>query len=348
MKVAEFDFVLPPELIAQRPIVPRDRARLLEVGAAGLRDRRIADLPDLLQPGDLLLFNDTRVLPTRLAGRRGEAAIEVTLVEPTAAPDGESRWLAFARPARKCRLADRLDFAPDLSATVAAKGPAGALTLAFPLPEAALLERLRRHGRMPLPPYIRSTVANAATERHDYQTMFATADGAVAAPTAGLHFTPALLTALAARGVEHGCITLHVGPGTFLPVRVEDTAGHRMHAERYVVGATTARQINRARAEQRRIIAVGTTVLRTLEAAADAQGLIQPGAGRTDLFITPGYRFRLVDQLLTNFHLPRSTLLMLAAAFAGLERIRAAYAHAIAQGYRFYSYGDACLLSRQD
>jgi S-adenosylmethionine:tRNA ribosyltransferase-isomerase len=337
-----FDFDLPPELIAQQPARPRDSARLLVVDQAGLQDRRVHDLPDLLEPGDLLVLNDTRVLPTRLTGRRGESTVEVTLH----ACEKDGRWRAFARPARRCRPGDRLVFAPDLSAEVLARGEGGEIVLRFACDEAALIARLEAHGAMPLPPYIRRPRGGDPRDRDDYQTLFARRAGAVAAPTAALHFTEPLMAALARREIGHTFVTLHVGAGTFLPVRAETIEDHAMHAEWYEVPPGTAEIVARTRANGGRVVAVGTTVLRTLESAADADGGLRAGAGETRLFITPGYRFKLVDRLLTNFHLPRSTLFMLTAAFAGLERMHAAYAHAIAGGYRFYSYGDACLLER--
>jgi S-adenosylmethionine:tRNA ribosyltransferase-isomerase len=350
MRVDLFDFHLPPELIAQHPVRPRDAARLLVVREGSLEDRRVRDLPALLRPGDLLVFNDTRVIPARLAGRRGAARIEVTLHQPVheAAGSEESRWRAFARPARRSRIGDLLSFGGDLEAEVLAKGEAGEITLRFGCAPEVLLERLESCGQMPLPPYIKRPPQGDAQDRADYQTMFALRPGAVAAPTAALHFTPRLMTAMAARGVEHAFVTLHVGAGTFLPVKALDTGAHRMHAEWYSVPAETAARIDAARAAGGRIVAVGTTVLRTLESVADPDGHARPVVGETRLFITPGYRFRIVDLLLTNFHLPRSTLFMLVAAFAGLPRMQAAYAHAVAHGYRFYSYGDACLLERAD
>jgi S-adenosylmethionine:tRNA ribosyltransferase-isomerase len=336
-----FDFHLPPELIAQQPARPRDSARLLVVDETGLQDRRVHELPDLLEPADLLVLNDTRVLPSRLVGRRGESTIEVTL---HARQEGR-RWRAFARPARKCRPGDHLVFAPDFAGEVVAKGEGGEVTLRFACDEAALVARLEAHGAMPLPPYIKRPCGGDPRDRENYQTLFARRAGAVAAPTAALHFTEPLMAALARRGIEHTFVTLHVGAGTFLPVRSEVVEDHVMHAEWYDVPAGTADLVARARARGGRVIAVGTTVLRTLESTARADGTLRAGPGETRLFITPGYRFKAVDRLLTNFHLPRSTLFMLAAAFAGLERMRAAYAHAIAQEYRFYSYGDACLLT---
>ena len=350
MRVELFDFHLPPERIAQHPVRPRDAARLLAVRAGGCEDRYVRDLPALLRAGDLLVFNDTRVIPARLVGRRGAAKVEVTLHQaaPAAAGDRGAIWHAFARPARRCRVGERLSFGPDLDAEVLAKGEGGEITLRFGCGPEVLPERLETCGHMPLPPYIKRPPQGDAQDRTDYQTMFALRPGAVAAPTAALHFTPRLMAALQRRGVEHTFVTLHVGAGTFLPVKAEDTGAHRMHAEWCQVPPETAALINAARAAGRRIVAIGTTVLRTLESLADPDGLVRPTVGETRLFITPGYRFKLIDLLLTNFHLPRSTLFMLVAAFAGLDRMQAAYAHAIAQGYRFYSYGDACLLERAD
>jgi S-adenosylmethionine:tRNA ribosyltransferase-isomerase len=350
MRVDLFDFHLPPDLIAQHPVRPRDAARLLVVGDARLADHRVRDLPALLRPGDLLVLNDTRVIPARLVGRRGDARIEVTLHQAAHDADNAdaSRWRAFARPARRCRIGDLLSFGGDLEAEVLAKGEGGEITLGFACASEVLLERLESCGEMPLPPYIKRPPGGDAQDRADYQTMFALRPGAVAAPTAALHFTPRLMTTLAERGVEHAFVTLHVGAGTFLPVKALDTGAHRMHAEWYAVPAETAARIDAARAAGGRIVAVGTTVLRTLESVADPDGRVPPTVGETRLFITPGYRFRVVDLLLTNFHLPRSTLFMLVAAFAGLPRMQAAYAHAVARGYRFYSYGDACLLERAD
>jgi S-adenosylmethionine:tRNA ribosyltransferase-isomerase len=339
-----FDFHLPPELIAQQPARPRDAARLLVLNEAGRHDLRVQDLPELLEAGDLLVFNDTRVLPSRLVGQRGESTVEVTLH----AREDAGRWRAFARPARRCRPGDRLLFAPDFAGEVLARGEGGEIVLRFDCDEAVVAARLEAHGAMPLPPYIRRPRGGDPRDRDDYQTLFARRVGAVAAPTAALHFTEPLMAALARRGVEHTFVTLHVGAGTFLPVRTEAVEDHVMHAEWYEVPAATAALVASTRARGGRVIAVGTTVLRTLESAAAADGMLRTGPGETRLFITPGYRFRLVDRLLTNFHLPRSTLFMLTAAFAGLERMRAAYAHAIAQHYRFYSYGDACLLARAE
>ena len=340
MRVDAFDFDLPRALIADRPVTPRDAARLLEVGET-LRDGMVRDLPGRLRPGDILVFNDTRVIPARLAGKRGTANVEATLHKRVA----EDRWRAFARPARKLRPGDAVEFAPGFSAEVLAKGEAGEVELRFDRSGPALMEALQRWGRVPLPPYIKRPADER--DRVDYQTVFAREDGAVAAPTAGLHFTPELLAALDARGVLRTTVTLHVGAGTFLPVKVEDTRDHVMHAEIGEIGAAAADAINRARAAGGRVVAVGTTSLRLLETVADESGRLPPFSGETTLFVTPGYRFKIVDLLLTNFHLPRSTLFMLVSAFAGLERMQAAYAHAKEKAYRFYSYGDCCLLHRE-
>ncbi|MBV8890027.1 MAG: tRNA preQ1(34) S-adenosylmethionine ribosyltransferase-isomerase QueA [Alphaproteobacteria bacterium] len=341
MRLDDFDFALPPELIADRPAEPRDAARLLVIPPRGpFEDRRIADLPALLRPGDLLVFNDTKVIPARLVGRRGDARVEITLHRDL----GAGAWRAFAKGARRLRPGDRLVFAEDFAAEIVDRhAQEGDLTLRFALVGDDFRAALARHGTTPLPPYIRRG-AGDARDRGDYQTMFARAEGAVAAPTAGLHFTPALLSSLARRGIDWVTLTLHVGPGTFLPVKADDPREHRMHAEWGDLDAETAARINAARAAGGRIVAVGTTSLRLLESAAATGNELLPFAGETRLFILPGYRFRAIDLLLTNFHLPRSTLLMLVAALAGLDRIKRAYAHAIAERYRFYSYGDACLI----
>ncbi len=343
MKVDLFDFDLPADRIAQQPAEPRDSARLLHVGET-LGDRSVRDLPGLLAPGDILVFNDTRVIPTRLWGRRGEAAIEATLHKPV----GPVTWLAFARPGKRLRVGDRVVFAPDFAATVAEKHDGGEVALAFDVAPGELIPLLERYGAMPLPPYIKRAKPGDAADRDHYQTIYAARDGAVAAPTAGLHFTPALLEAIRARGVETVFLTLHVGAGTFLPVKADDTGDHLMHAEWGSLSADAAARINAARARGGKVTAVGTTSLRLLESAAGPDGGVAPYDGDTAIFITPGYRFRVVDRLMTNFHLPRSTLFMLVSALAGLERMKAAYAHAIGTGYRFYSYGDASLLERND
>jgi S-adenosylmethionine:tRNA ribosyltransferase-isomerase len=344
MRVDDFDFDLPRELIADRPCEPRDAAQLLVIPASGqFQDRQISDLPALLRPGDLLVFNDTKVIPARLIGRRGEASVEVTLHRDL----GGGAWRAFAKGARRLRVGDQIVFAKDFSADVAKKHPEGDLTLRFDLEGKAFHEALARYGAMPLPPYIKRPRGGNPRDRADYQTIFARAEGAVAAPTAGLHFTPALLAALAERGIGWTTLTLHVGPGTFLPVKTADPRDHKMHAEWGVLSAEVAERIASARLAGGHIVAVGTTSLRVLESAAAENGEVTPFTGETRLFILPGYRFRAIDMLLTNFHLPRSTLLMLVAALAGLEPIRAAYAHAVAAGYRFFSYGDACLIQRR-
>jgi S-adenosylmethionine:tRNA ribosyltransferase-isomerase len=339
MRVDAFDFELPKQLIADRPAEPRDAARLLVVGSA-LEDRHMLDLPLLLRRGDLLVVNDTRVIPARLLGARGAAQIEVTLHRDL----GDGNWRAFAKGAKRLKPGDRLVFGEDLAAEVTAKHSEGDIGLRFAVTGERFRAALARFGSMPLPPYIKRPAGGEARDREDYQTIFAAKEGAVAAPTAGLHFTPRLLAALDAAGIERVAVTLHVGAGTFLPVKAEDTREHTMHSEWGFVAAETAERINAARARGGRIVAIGTTSLRLLESAAAADGRLRPFAGETALFITPGYRFRAIDLLLTNFHLPRSTLFMLVAAFAGLERMQRAYAHAIAAQYRFFSYGDATLL----
>ncbi|MBV8736428.1 MAG: tRNA preQ1(34) S-adenosylmethionine ribosyltransferase-isomerase QueA [Alphaproteobacteria bacterium] len=343
MRLDDFDFPLPRELIADHPCEPREAARLLHIPAMGdFADRHIADLPDLLRPGDLLVCNDTKVIPARLVGNRGAARVEITLHRD----EGGGAWRAFARGARRLRVGDRLDFAADFAATVAAKHAEGDVTLRFALEGDAFRNTLARYGAMPLPPYIRRPQDGDTRDRSDYQTIFAREEGAVAAPTAGLHFTSALIAALAGRGIGLANLTLHVGPGTFLPVKIDDPRQHHMHAEWGLLSTETAARIAATRQSGGRIVAIGTTSLRLLESAADKAGKVRPFAGETQLFILPGYRFRAIDLLLTNFHLPRSTLFMLVAALAGLDRIKAAYAHAIAQRYRFFSYGDACLIER--
>ena len=340
MRIEEFDFDLPPELIADRPASPRDASRLLHLLPDRLEDRRFLDLPELLRPGDLLVFNDTKVIPARLIGRRGSAAVEATLHRRV----GPGAWRAFAKPARRLKPGDRIDFAPDFMAEVTAKGEGGEVELRFPCSGAALISALERHGSMPLPPYIKRPGGADARDRTDYQTLFARIEGAVAAPTAGLHFTPRVLEALKARGVETAAVTLHVGAGTFLPVKAERVEAHRMHAESGEIGAATVEAIAAARARGGRVVAVGTTSLRALESASQS-GQLEAGSADTALFITPGYKFKTVTRLITNFHLPKSTLLMLVSAFAGFTEIRHAYQHAIANEYRFFSYGDAMLLT---
>ncbi len=342
MDLATFDFDLPPERIAQRPARPRDAARLLVIGAR-LQDRRIRELPDLLRQGDVLVANDTRVIPAQLIARRGAARVGITLDRPLA----DGTWHALARNARRLRDGDVLRFegSDDLRALVRTRDPDGGVTLAFNVHGAAFADALCLAGALALPPYIARPSGPTPQDASDYQTVFATRPGAVAAPTAGLHFTPALLGALDARGVRRVTVTLHVGAGTFLPVRTDDIGTHRMHPERGEITESAATSINAARAAGGRVVAVGTTSLRLLESIATEAGL-RAFAGETDLFILPGHRFRAVDLLMTNFHLPRTTLFMLACAFGGTERMRAAYAHAITAGYRFYSYGDCCLIER--
>jgi len=342
MRVDLFDFDLPPDRIAQRPAQPRDAARLLLVTPSRLGDHCVRDLPQLLQPGDLLVFNDTKVIPARLVGRRGEARVSVTLHQML----GPDLWRVFAKPAKRLRPDDRIDFSPDFSARVVGRGPLGDVVLRFDRGGPELMASLHEHGTMPLPPYIRGGAADGRDAR-DYQTIFAHKEGAVASPTAALHFTLMLLDALGRAGIRSTTLTLHVGAGTFLPVKADDTEDHVMHEEIGVLTTETADTINATRRAGGRIVAVGTTSLRLLESAADDDGIVRPFAGATSIFITPGYRFKAVDRLLTNFHLPRSTLFMLVSAFAGLERMKSAYEHAIASGYRFYSYGDCCLLEPQ-
>ena len=342
MRLEAFDFELPGELIAQQPVHPRDAARLLHVPRTGpLHEARVRDLPALLRSGDLLVVNDTRVIPARFHARRGTARIEITLVRPL----DEARWSALARGARRLRPGDRLELAPELWAEVEGRHE-GTVILRFDLGGEELRAAIRRHGAMPLPPYIRRLEPRPA-DRSDYQTVFARREGAIAAPTAGLHFTERLLAGLERAGIGLAQVTLHVGVGTFLPIRTAEVTRHRMAPEWYEVPEATARAVSRTRARGGRVVAVGTTVVRTLESAA-ADGELRAGAGETDLYITPGYRFRVVDLLFTNFHLPRSTLFVLVCAFAGYRRMREAYAFAIARRFRFFSYGDACLLERQD
>jgi S-adenosylmethionine:tRNA ribosyltransferase-isomerase len=357
MRVDAFDFVLPPESVALTPANPRDSARMLVVGSGGdVADAHVRDLPDYLTSADALVVNDTRVIPARLDGIRvrGEAiaSIEATLIERV----DDCRWQALVRPAKRLNVGERIRFGETsesmacllagLDAEVEDKGEAGEVLLRFAFTGAALDEAIERLGSPPLPPYIASRRAISASDGADYQTMFAAKPGAVAAPTAGLHFTPSLVARLVARGVALHKVTLHVGAGTFSPVRVEDTRDHKMHSEWGSIDAATAQALNAVREAGGRIVCVGTTSARVLESAADESGRLRPFSGRTDIFMTPGYQFRFVDALLTNFHLPRSTLFMLVSAFSGLKTMHAAYAHAIQAGYRFYSYGDACFLTR--
>jgi S-adenosylmethionine:tRNA ribosyltransferase-isomerase len=342
--LADFEFELPPDRIAQHPARPRDSARLLHVGQGALADRLVRDLPTILRPNDLLIVNDTRVIPAQLTARRGAARIGITLDQPR--PDGS--WHALARNARRLRAGDVLSIegGDGLTATVTARDPDGGVALMFNRHDGEFIAALRQAGALALPPYIDRPGGPGPDDEQDYQTVYARHEGAVAAPTAGLHFTPELLAALKHRGIDQVNVTLHVGAGTFLPVRDDDVTAHHMHAERGEITATAADAVNAARKAGGRIVSIGTTSLRLLESAADPDGVVQPFHGDTSLFILPGYRFRAIDLLLTNFHLPRSTLFMLVCAFAGHNRMRSAYAHAIAAGYRFYSYGDASLLER--
>ena len=360
MKTADFDFDLPDDRIALRPAEPRDSARLLVVREGGLEDRTVRDLPDFLRPGDALVFNDTRVIPARLSGVRervgpeGETlavAVEATLHHR----DAPDVWSAFMKPGKRIKAGDRIRFDADtdgacligrLDATVIDKGEDGLVALRFDLAGPALDEAIRDVGVMPLPPYIAAKRAEDDRDRSDYQTLFAKWDGSVAAPTAGLHFTPDLMAAIEARGVSNHAVTLHVGAGTFLPVKADDTGDHRMHSEWGEVSPETAEALNAVRAAGGRIVCVGTTSLRLLESATTPEGEVRPFHGDTAIFITPGYAFRAADVLMTTFHLPKSTLFMLVSAFAGMETMKAAYAHAVKDGYRFYSYGDGSLLFR--
>jgi S-adenosylmethionine:tRNA ribosyltransferase-isomerase len=339
MRVDLFDFALPNEAIALRPAAPRDSARMLLVNGVTRSDHIVRDLPSLLRKGDCLIFNDTRVIPAQLEGTRGAARIGATLHKR----EGLRDWRAFIRNGKRLRDGDAIDFGNGVSATASARQEDGSWCLSFAGddPVALLLERA---GTMPLPPYIAGKRATDEQDARDYQTMFANKPGAVAAPTAALHFTPELMAALAAAGIGHETLTLHVGAGTFLPVKAEDTDDHKMHAEWGRIDPKTAARLNTVRAAGGRLISVGTTSLRLIESAADAEGTVHPFEGDTAIFITPGYRFKGVDGLMTNFHLPKSTLFMLVSALMGREAMHAAYAHAIASGYRFYSYGDASLL----
>ncbi len=362
MRTSDFDFDLPEACIALRPADPRNSARLLVVKGGDLQDRIIRDLPVFLQPGDALVFNDTRVIPARLSGVRHRTGPEGELLSvPVEATlhhrDAPDVWSAFMKPGKRLKVGDRVRFGREednacflgqVDAEITAKGEDGLVTLRFDLAGPALDDAIREVGVMPLPPYIAAKRAEDDQDLKDYQTVFAEHDGSVAAPTAGLHFTPALLDAIRARGVTTHAVTLHVGAGTFLPVKADDTADHKMHSEWGEVSAETAAALNAVRAASGRIVCVGTTSLRLLESATREDGLVQPFHGDTAIFITPGYRFRACDVLMTNFHLPKSTLFMLVSAFAGLETMRAAYAHAIDSGYRFYSYGDGSLLFRED
>jgi S-adenosylmethionine:tRNA ribosyltransferase-isomerase len=348
MRVADFDFELPPDRIALRPMSPRDAAKLLVVSEEGFEDKIVRDLPSLLKTGDVLVFNNTKVIPAALSGTRiGRGGTAPKIEALLHMRVDASRWKAFVKPAKKLEAGDRIRFGNEtrvcllgnVEATVEAKGEAGEVTLAFDFSGPVLDEAIAAVGEMPLPPYIAGKRATDSQDASDYQTLFASIEGAVAAPTAGLHFTPELMKRLREAGIGHEFVTLHVGAGTFVPVKADDTKDHKMHAEWGSVFPQVAERLRRAREEGRRIVAVGTTSLRLLEASG-----LEPFEGTTDIFITPGYRFRATDLLITNFHLPKSTLFMLVSAFAGAERMKLAYAHAIANDYRFYSYGDASLL----
>ena len=357
MRVDLFDFELPEDRIALRPAEPRDAARLLVVPPQGpFADAGVRDIPSFLRPGDVLVVNDTKVIPARLDGFRTRGEVSARIQATLHKREGEDRWRAFVRPAKKVNIGERIRFGQAsegavcelgaLDAEVIEKAEGGEVLLAFSFSGPALDEAIMRHGHMPLPPYIASKRGEDARDQQDYQTLFARDPGAVAAPTASLHFTPALVAAIEAAGVVIERVNLHVGAGTFLPMKVDDTADHHMHAEYGVLREEVAQRLEAARARGGRIMAAGTTSLRILETAAGEDGRLRAFAGDTAIFITPGYQFKAVDVLLTNFHLPRSTLFMLVSAFSGLERMHEAYAHAIASGYRFYSYGDACLLIR--
>lgn len=357
MRVDLFDFELPETSIALRPAEPRDAAKFLIVNPKQeLMNKQVFNLPDFLEPGDALVFNDTRVIPAQLSGirKRGEAIAQVdATLHMRIAPD---RWKAFVRPAKRLIEGDRINFGHQgnscllgtLDCTVIEKGDAGEVTLAFDVTGPVLDDALREVGHVPLPPYIAAKRTEDERDKADYQTIYAREEGAVAAPTAGLHFTPELFAALDAKGIERHFVTLHVGAGTFLPVKADDTADHKMHSEIGYVSTQTAEALNNVKARGNRVVAVGTTSLRLLESASTDDGIVHEWSGATDIFITPGYRFRIVDALMTNFHLPRSTLFMLVSAFSGLETMREAYAHAISNGYRFYSYGDGSLLFRNE
>jgi S-adenosylmethionine:tRNA ribosyltransferase-isomerase len=343
---SDFDFALPEHCIAQQAVEPRDAARLLHVAGASLSDHHVYDLPRLLRPDDFLVMNDTKVIPARLYGKRGEVSVEVLLHKRQSASVSASTWLAFARPGKRLRVGDTIVFAENFAAEILDKNDDGQIQIRFTASDAELMSLLQKHGEPPLPPYIHRDAGAAKLDEVRYQTVYAKREGAVAAPTAGLHFTEDLLAKLAAKGIETAKVTLHVGAGTFLPVKAEKISEHKMHAEWGEVDAATATRINDAKRQGRRVVSVGTTSLRLLESATDEQGVVTPFSGDTSIFIYPGYRFRCVDALLTNFHLPKSTLFMLVCAFAGIDNMRAAYAHAMQQGYRFYSYGDASLLER--
>lgn len=341
MRVLDFDFILPQELIAQEPVIPRDSARLLHI-SDNVADKKVIDLPSLLNPGDIVVFNDTKVIPSRLFGNRGKAIVEVTLHKQYR----ENGWLAFARGARRLNVGDELSFADDFYCRVEEKKEGGEVLLSFPGKTNNVIEGLNKYGRMPLPPYIKRQKTGYAADVINYQTMHAKRIGAVAAPTAGLHFTPKLMAALDQRGIKKAFVTLHIGAGTYLPVRTEDTDEHVMHSEWAELDRSSANYINRVRAAGGQVVSIGSTSLRVLETAVNKSGRLEPFVGETDIFITPGFEFKVVDKMFTNFHLPKSTLFMLVAALAGLERMKAAYKHAIDKKYRFFSYGDSCLIEK--
>lgn len=345
MKTSLFQFDLPENLIAHKPVEPRDSARLLHILPNGqYENMTVADLDTLLRPDDLLVFNDTKVIPARLYGMRGQAKIEMTLFKQ----ENLSDWVTLVKNARRLKSGDTITFTPDFSATVLHKTESGAVVVRFNKSGIELMTTLQEVGTMPLPPYIKRLRGGQESDKADYQTIFAKHEGAVAAPTAGLHFTPDLFQRLDEKGIERVFVTLHVGGGTFLPVKVEDTDHHRMHAEVGVLSADVADKINTARHQGRRIVTIGTTSLRLLESATDENGIVHPFTGETSIFITPGYCFKAVDVMFTNFHLSESTLFMLVCAFAGIETMKMAYQYAIAQKYRFFSYGDACLIEKQN
>ena len=339
VRVADFDFALPDEAIAQAPAEPRESARLLHV-AEHLTDLQVNDLPSLLEPRDLLVLNDTAVLPTRFYGQRGDIPVEVTLI----APDGSDAWWGLARPGKRLRYGDDVSLSAGFTARVDRKAPDGRILFRFQTSGASLTQQIKAHGSMPLPPYIRRLRGGDPADRTDYQSVFAHREGSVAAPTASLHLTKCLLHRLAEQGVKSTFVTLHVGAGTFMPVKAEDTGDHRMHSEWLEVPTASAGRIQAHRRSGGRVVAVGTTALRALESMVSSDGVLSAGATTTDLFITPGFHFKVVNRLMTNFHLPKSTLFMLVCAFSGMTRMRAAYAHAASSGYRFFSYGDLSLL----
>ncbi len=344
MLFSDFDFDLPSDRIAVSPVFPRDCAKLLHVLPSGFHDREVRDLPSLLRRGDILVTNDTRVVPARIYGFRGNMAVEAMLDRPLSG--NGTVWQAMIRPAKRLRIGDVVEFGEDFSAVMTEKFADGTVALDFGLPPSAVMQKLRRHGEIPLPPYIPRPNGPSASDASDYQTIYAARDGAVAAPTAGLHFTPELLARLYDAGITRTTVTLHVGMGTFMPIRAENPLDHVMHRERGEITAEAATAINAAKRDGGRVVAVGTTSLRLLETASEDDGTITPFSGETGIFIYPGYRFKAADVLMTNFHLPKSTLFMLVAAFAGLKRMKSAYSHAIERGYRFYSYGDATLLEK--